>query len=64
MQTFEEYEKRLRYAIEHTYAPDRVDVLIDECLERMRVNIGIIAENTELKRKLRLCEEGRDAATD
>lgn len=30
-------------------------------LERMRVNVGLVAENTELKRRLHECEHGRRA---
>jgi hypothetical protein len=30
-----------------------------EALERMRVNVGLIAENEELKRRVRILEEGQ-----
>jgi hypothetical protein len=33
--------------------------LRSELLERMRVNVGLITENEELKRKLQHCEEGK-----
>lgn len=33
-------------------------VLRREALERMRVNVGLLAENEELKRRVRQLEEG------
>jgi uncharacterized membrane protein len=38
---------------------DNVSLLAKEAVERMRINVGLFAENTELKRKLKACEEGR-----
>lgn len=62
-----EYEELIRNTVSRiilTDDPDQVaidtDFLGRECVERMRVNVGLITENVELKRKLRLYEEGKD----
>jgi hypothetical protein len=50
-----DYEELVNSAV----ASDNINWLVKELLERMKINVGLLAENTELKRKLKACEEGR-----
>lgn len=52
MKTIDEYKALLAANHEMMTPEEFENFLIDELLERMRVNVGLITENVELKRKL------------
>jgi hypothetical protein len=45
-----------------TWLADQRDLVLlrREALERMRVNVGLLAENEELRRRVQRCEEGQE----
>ena len=50
----QEYERMI-------YSNTNIEFMRREAIERMRINLGIIEENTELRKQLRRCEEGKRA---
>jgi hypothetical protein len=44
--------------VQQVYAVENPDWLRRELVERMRINVGLLAENDQLKRRVRQLEEG------